>query len=87
MAQLETEGREVETRVAPAYPDLAMRMRLLGVVRLRVTVAASGAPGTSEVLGGNPVLAKAAQDAIAHWKWVPGPKETKEIVELRFRPK
>lgn len=62
-------------------------MNLAGLVRLRVTVAPDGAAKGIEVLGGNPVLAKAAQDAVARWKWAPAPHETKETVELRFHPR
>jgi TonB family protein len=87
MAQGESGARAVEARVPPAYPELAMRVHLQGLVRLRVTITPSGAPGASEVLGGNPVLVKAAQDAVAHWKWTPGPKETREIVEVKFQAK
>jgi hypothetical protein len=38
------------------------------------------------VVGGSPVLAKAAVDAIEKWKWAPGPQETKELIELNFHP-
>jgi hypothetical protein len=38
-------------------------------------------------LGGNPVLLKAAEDAINNWKWAPAPQESQEIVELKFHPK
>jgi hypothetical protein len=38
------------------------------------------------VIGGNPLLAKAAVDAIEQWKWVPAAQKTKELVELNFHP-
>ena len=85
-AQDQPEARVIASRVTPAYPDLARRMNLQGVVKLRVTVEADGSPHSIETIGGNPVLVKAAQDAVLRWKWVPGPKPTKEIVELRFHP-
>ena len=59
-------------------------MNLEGSVRLRVTVAPSGTPKSSEVLGGNPAFAKAAQDAVANWKWVPAPEQSEVIVSLVF---
>jgi len=62
-------------------------LNLEGLVKLRVTVAPEGSVKASEVVGGNPVLAKAAQDAVARWKWAAAPRETREIVELRFHPK
>ena len=79
-----TGTRTVARRVAPAYPDLARQSNLEGLVRLRVTVAPEGSVNAVEVLGGNPVLAKSAQDAVSAWRWTPAAHETKEIVELRF---
>lgn len=79
--------RLVTTRIVPAYPELAGKLHLVGTVKLRVTVAPDGAAKTIEVLGGNPVLVKAAQDAVSRWKWTPAPHATKEAVELHFQPR
>jgi TonB family protein len=78
------QARKVLTRVAPVYPDLARRMHITGVVRLRATIAPNGSVKSVEPVGGNPVLLKAAQDAVSNWKFVPAPEETREMVELRF---
>jgi len=86
-AQDQPSTRAIAERVAPSYPDLARRLNLEGVVKLRVTVEPAGSVQSIETLGGNPVLARAAQDAVARWKWIPSAKETKEIVEIRFHPK
>ena len=80
-------GRRVMERAAPAYPELARKLDLEGTVKLRVTVAPDGAVTQSEVEGGNPVLAKAAQDAVRKWRWAAAPQETKEQVQLNFHPK
>jgi TonB family protein len=85
--QPEAGARTVTTRIAPVYPELARRLNLEGIVKLRVIVAPDGTAKTAQVLGGNPVLAKAAQDAVSRWKWAPAPRETQELVELRFHPK
>jgi TonB family protein len=89
LAQEPTENstRMVITRIVPVYPELAGKLHLVGNVKLRVTVAPDGAAKTIEVLGGNPVLVKAAQDAVVRWKWTPAPHETKEAVELHFQPR
>ena|SRR5437660_7791767 len=76
--------REVTHRVAPTYPDLARRLQISGVVKLRVTVAPNGSVKWIQPLGGNPVLMKAAQDAVTNWKYVTAPDETRELIELRF---
>jgi outer membrane biosynthesis protein TonB len=36
------------------------------------------------VLGGNPVLVEAAQDAVSKWKFEPSQSETTEIVQVGF---
>ena len=79
-------GRIIIARVAPVYPDLARRMNLEGIVKVRVNVAPDGSAKATEVLGGNPLLAKSAQDAISRWKWAPAPHESVETVQLRFHP-
>lgn len=80
-------GRRVKERSAPVYPELARRLNLAGMVKLRVTVAPDGAPRESEVLGGNPVLVKAAQDAVKKWRWTAAAQESKEEVQLNFHSK
>jgi TonB family protein len=79
-----TVERKVVTRVAPAYPDLARRLNLRGVVKLIVVIAPDGKVTSTEVVGGNPVLAQAAVDAVRKWKYEPTPQQTHEVVELRF---
>jgi TonB family protein len=78
------QARKVLLRVNPTYPDLAKRLHLSGVVKLRATIAPNGSVKLVEPVGGNPVLLKAAQDAVSNWKFAPAPDETREVVELRF---
>jgi membrane protein involved in colicin uptake len=54
------------------------------VVKLRATIAPNGMVKLIEPVGGNPVLIKAAQDAVSKWRYVPAPEETRELIELRF---
>jgi len=76
--------RKVKTRVTPVYPDLAARMHIYGRVKLEVTIAPDGRVRNVKLLGGNPVLALAAQDAVKEWKFFSGPEETVQIVECDF---
>jgi TonB family protein len=82
--QSEDNARKVAERVAPVYPELARKLNLKGSVKMRVTVSPDGRPRNAEILGGNPVLAKAAQDSVLRWKWSPAAHESQETVELRF---
>jgi len=86
-AQEQAEGkRTILGRVVPVYPDLARRAQIRGTVRVGVVVTPSGKAKSTQVIGGNPLLARAAVDAIEKWKWAPAPQETRELVELNFHP-
>jgi TonB family protein len=78
--------RKVVDKVMPTYPSLARTMNIVGAVRADVTVAPNGKVRLVELRGGHPVLGKAAEDALQHWKWEPAAHETHESVELRFNP-
>ena len=78
--------RKVVFKVAPAYPDLARQNKISGAVKVRATIAPNGSVRLVEPAGGNPVLLQAAQEAVANWKFAPGPGETRELIELRFEP-
>lgn len=80
-------GRKVISRIAPAYPELAKRMHLQGVVKVEAVIRPNGAVKSTRVLGGHPVLVNAATDAVSKWKFEPGPAETTEVIELTFIPR
>ena len=83
--QLSTGTRKIVRQVPPVYPALAKNTHTSGAVKLNVRVDGSGAPKAIEVIGGNPVLVRAAQDSVNKWKWAPASAETTERVELRFQ--
>ena len=62
-------SRKIVTRADPLYPELARKMNLQGTVRLMVTVAPNGNAKSVRTIGGNPVLAKAAEDAVYKFRW------------------
>ncbi len=78
--------RKTKSRVSPVYPELAKRMNITGVVKVRLTVAANGAVKDVKLVGGHPVLANAALDAVRKWRFEAGPEESSEIVEFHFDP-
>jgi TonB family protein len=82
----DTGTRKVLSRVVPVYPELARSMNISGTVKLQVTIAPNGRAKTIQVVGGHPVLAKAASDAVDKWRWEPSPHESTEMIELAFRP-
>jgi TonB family protein len=58
---------------------------LSGKVRVEVTVSPDGRVKGTRVIGGNPLLAAAALDAIRMWRYEVSAKETAEVVEIEFR--
>lgn len=79
-------NRKAKSKVSPVYPELARRMNITGVVKVRVTVAANGSVKDAVLVGGHPVLASAALDAARKWHFEARPEESTEIVEFRFDP-
>lgn len=79
-------SRKPKTKVAPVYPELARRMNIAGVVKVQITVAANGSVKNAKLVGGHPVLANAALDAIKKWRFETGSEESTGIVEFRFDP-
>ncbi len=78
--------RKVRSRVYPAYPDIARKMALTGVVRIEVTISAAGQIKETKVIGGHPILVTAAVDAVKKWKFDPASSDTTETLEFKFDP-
>lgn len=58
-------------RVPPVYPGPALLMRLQGSVVLQGLIAEDGTVQDLKVSEGNPVLARAAVEAVRHWRYKP----------------
>lgn len=86
LAQEEGIERKIKVKVDPAYPEIARRMKLTGVVKLEVIVAANGSVKDTKVVGGHPILISAAVDAVKRWKFEAGSSDTKGTVEFKFEP-
>jgi TonB family protein len=76
--------RKVLTHVSPVYPELAKKMHIRGIVKVEVIVRPNGTVKSTRVLGGNPVLVNAAEDAVTKWKFEPAQSESTEVVQLTF---
>jgi TonB family protein len=79
--------RKVVSQVVPDYPPLARTMNLEGTVKLLVTVSPNGTAKSVEIIGGHPVLAKAAETSVYKFRWAPAQQESREPVEMRFSRK
>ena len=53
---------------------------------MRVFISANGTVKDSTVVGGNPILANAAQKAVKQWLFAPGPAESDMEISIVFDP-
>ena len=58
-------------RVEPVYPNFARQTHREGTVELRATISSEGVVKDLQVLSGDPVLAHAAREAVAQWRFRP----------------
>lgn len=76
--------RKVKTKVTPEYPEIAKQLHLEGKVKVEVFISADGHVTNTKVVGGHPVLAQAAVDALKRWRFEAAPKDSSEIIEINF---
>ena len=79
-------SRAVASRIEAEMPDVARRMSLSGTVQLQAVVRANGTVKNVRVLGGHPLLADAAMQAVRQWRYRPAASETIEVVKISFGP-
>ena len=82
----EESHRKVVQKVAPGYPPIARTLKLAGTVRVEAKVAAGGKVVSTMVLGGHPVLAQAAMEAVRQWRYEAAGQTTNEVAIITFRP-
>lgn len=78
--------RKVKRSVQPQYPELAKRLNLRGTVRLQLLIAPDGKVKEVKVLGGGPLLAQAAVDAVGKWLFEAEPQASTMVVKFDFNP-
>ncbi len=80
---------QLEQRVAPQYPPLALSRRIAGQVTLSVLIRKDGSVTDVKVLSGNPLFHISAVDAVKQWRYTPAtldgePVEARAQVVLKF---
>ncbi len=71
-------------------PMIAKQMKLSGSVEVGVTVDEGGAVEKADVVRGNPILGKAAADAVKKWKFKPykqgdAPIKVEAVLTFEFK--
>jgi TonB family protein len=79
------EGRRVIANPTPAYPDVARKLHLSGVVKIQVTIGPDGKIKEKNVIGGHPILVSAVEDTLKSWKYAPASGETTTQLEFNFK--
>jgi protein TonB len=79
--------RRAKSKVSPQYPDLARKMNITGTVKIEVVVSPNGTVKEARVVGGHPVLASSALDAVKKWRFEPASVESTGIIDFKFEPR
>jgi TonB family protein len=82
---IEVGARHVRHYVRPNLPDVAKRMNLKGSVKLEVEIAPSGKVTAVRTLGGHPVLAESATEAVREWQFDAAKESTTGPVTVTFQ--
>jgi TonB family protein len=80
------ESRKVLSNPVPTYPEVAKRLRLVGVVKVQVVIGADGRIKEKNFIGGHPVLVNAVEETLKNWKYAPASGETTTQLEFNFHP-
>jgi TonB family protein len=61
-------------------------MNITGTVKVQIVVATNGTVKDAKVVGGHPVLASAALEAVKKWRFEPASIESTGVVDFKFEP-
>jgi len=82
---------EAMYKKAPEYPKVARQIGASGVVEIEAIISTDGKVKNAKIIRGNPMLQKAAIDAVMQWKYKPAllngkPVESPVQIKLNFTP-
>ena len=83
-AQAQPTARPILVRTPPTYPELARRMHVSGAVVVRIDIEPDGTVAETHVESGHALLRRAAEDAVRHWRFAPGPESSISLVTVSF---
>jgi TonB family protein len=79
--------RRAKSKVPAIYPELARKLNIVGTVKVEIVVAPNGIVKDAKVVGGHPVLANAALEAVRKWRFEPTAMESSGVVDFKFEPR
>ena len=79
-------SRKLLHKIEPIYPQDLKRRSIGGVVKLDLRISAGGNVEKIEVVGGNPILADSAAQAVKKWQYAPASASSSMILNVEFNP-
>jgi outer membrane biosynthesis protein TonB len=78
------ESGKLIKKVDPVYPHLARKINMTCTAKVDISIATDGCVQDVQILGGNPKLAAAVEDAAKQWKYASGPAKPKKPWNSNF---
>jgi TonB family protein len=78
--------RRLVHKVDPVYPQDLKRRSIGGVVKLDLKITANGKVDKVSIVGGNPILADSAAQAVKQWQYAPAPAASSLLLNVEFNP-
>jgi periplasmic protein TonB len=80
-----SEVRKVKKTVQPKYPELALKMKVQGTVKVEAVVDSDGTVKNVIVVSGNVLLKPSVIDCVKQWQYEPGKDTALVPVEIDFK--
>lgn len=78
--------RKLLHKTEPVYPQDLKRRSIGGVVKLDLKISANGNVERVEIVGGNPILADSAAQAVKKWQYAPAAASSSMLLNVEFNP-
>ena len=78
--------RKLVRKVDPVYPQDLKRRSIGGTVKLDLKISANGNVEKIAIMGGNPILADSAAQAVKQWQYAPASASSSLLLNVEFNP-
>ena len=78
--------RKLLKKVDPVYPQDLKRRSIGGTVKLDLKISANGNVEKIAIVGGNPILADSAAQAVNKWQYAPAGASSTMLLNVEFNP-
>ena len=79
------ELRKPKKMVQPKYPEMALKMRVAGTVKVEAVIDADGNVNNVIVVSGPALLKQTAVDCVKQWQYEPGKSTSLVPIEIDFK--